>query len=140
MDHDVLRFLLFSAQQQHQQGAGLTAQLHALRLKCAAQAEQSQAAGQDQALFSDLSEECSKLLLATTGAAAGQAADARCACQRIAPCSHLHIYTPCLKWRPPPVQGCEVCSCHVSAGRGVAAVPTGRQPGEWRNWLAVTRV
>lgn len=77
MDHDVLRFLLFSAQQQHQQGAGLTAQLHALRLKCAAQAEQSQAAGQDQALFSDLSEECSRLLLATTGAATGQAADAR---------------------------------------------------------------
>jgi hypothetical protein len=75
MNHDVVRYLLLSSQQQHHQNAGLTAQLHALRLKCAAEAEKSQATPADQHLFSGVSEECSKLLLAA--GASSQAADGR---------------------------------------------------------------
>ncbi len=80
MNHDVARYLLLSAQQhnskqQHQQNVDLTSQLHALRLKCAAEAERSQAPPMDKQLFSDVSEQCSKLLL--EAGASGQAADAR---------------------------------------------------------------
>lgn len=61
---DIARFLLFSSQQQ-QQHAGLTAQLHALRLKCLLEAEKQQMPHSKQRLLSALSADCSSLLHST---------------------------------------------------------------------------
>jgi hypothetical protein len=74
MQQDIARHLLFSAHQQQQQ-AGLTAQLHALRLKCLLQAEQIQLPQPNQQLLSALNEECARLLL--SAGASQQAADSR---------------------------------------------------------------
>jgi hypothetical protein len=74
MQQDIARYLLFSAHQQ-QQDAGLISQLHALRLQCALQAEKLQNPDPSRQLLSDLSAECSKLMVAA--GASQQAADAR---------------------------------------------------------------
>lgn len=84
MQQDVARHLLFSATTHHPNESGLNAQLHALRLKCALQAEtllqqqqqQHQPSNNPHLLLSDLSSECSRLLLAA--GATQQAVEARC--------------------------------------------------------------
>ena len=63
MQQDVARCLLFSAQQQQQQqDAGLSAQLHALRLRCSLQAEKCQSPNTALPLLSEISNQCSVLL------------------------------------------------------------------------------
>lgn len=74
MQQNIARFLLFSAYQQ-QQDAGLSSQLHALRLQSALQAEKLQGPVASQQRLSDLGSECSRLLIAA--GASQQAADAR---------------------------------------------------------------
>lgn len=65
MQQDVGRYLLFTAQQQLQQpDKGLSAQLHALRLRCALQSESLQSSHAQQHLWSQLSLDCSALLAA----------------------------------------------------------------------------
>lgn len=88
MQAAVARFLLFTAQQQarsEEAGAGLTAQLHALQLACALQAEAGQLPPSSSQLLSVLQTDCARLL--ATAGASQPATEARCASFKGAACT-----------------------------------------------------